>query len=242
MELANVQKRQLSYWDIRLQDACPLCEGTGFQFVTEQGRMLARKCRCLSRSRVERLIKNSRIPVTFRDESLENIRPESLREAYFVDTFKDFLNAGELKGLHFWILPEKGIKVRRILCGFANDLIQRGGYLCYWLDFNGFTDNSIPSKSASGNLETNLREATFLFVENYRLGCLGIRQQKSWEEIIWTRVVDEKSTLFLVPRLGPTEIRAAFSDGDLGQSIPKKFEVIQPTSTGGCFHHSLWLF
>ena len=74
MELTRTVGHEISYWESRAAESCPLCGGTVFQLVEIQGEVKARKCRCISPDRVHALQLRSGIPYADWKESLEKIQ------------------------------------------------------------------------------------------------------------------------------------------------------------------------
>jgi hypothetical protein len=243
VELINPLRTEVSYWESRAAESCPLCGGTGFQLVELQGQAKARKCRCISPERINALRTASRIPYADCKESLEKIHPRSLQGIWFVDFLKGFLNQRDLPLLQVWIISTEP-QARRVVIGFANDLIQLRGYSCLWI--NCLTLSRQPVRFRSQKRERPKQagfEEDFVFIENYRNGILSHRQQGELEEILWERVHSQKSTFFL--GASPRELAECgklFSDEQLSRMILKKFRLVEPVTARESAAMSRWLF
>ena len=244
MRDVNQQERVQVFWEKLQQEACPLCQGTGFRLTQNGGQMSAQKCRCISKDRIKMLRMKSGIPPAYWNESLEEYHPQSLEEVFLVDSLNSFLHMRELTGLHVWIVPADGVDVQRILYGFANGLIQFFGYSCLWLDCSVLARN-LP-KFNSERISHVLNSATeedFFFIENYQPGALKSKWQLYLEEILRARIRSEKSIFLLtqspIPLNGAQDL---LLDRKLGMAILKEFRIIEPGKSQDCFHGSRWLF
>jgi hypothetical protein len=242
MQFLNSARTEVSYWQNRAAESCPLCEGTGFQLVELQGQVKARKCRCISPERVKALRIRSGIPYVDWKESLERIRPRSLQGIWFADFLKGFLNERDLPLLQFWIASTDS-QARRILLGFANDLIQLRGYSCFWVNCLTLSRQPAPFRNRRpGRFKLAGPEEDFVFIDNYKGGLFGNKQQAALEEILWERFRRQKSTLFLGPApLLLQERGERFSDEQLNRLILKKFRLIE-SSKAEPAETSRWLF
>jgi hypothetical protein len=243
MELIRRSKQEPSFWESRQAEACPLCGGSGFRLVEQDGQTLARKCRCISKERINLLRVNSRIPAFHCKESLEKFHPHSLEEIWLVDFLKDFLNERELPVLQLWIVSAEA-NARRILCGFANDLIQLLGYSCLWINCSAFDETPLAFSYHRRDRFTwpGIRE-DFVFLENYRASKLRHKQQQRLEEVLWERVRWGKSTFFLGP--SPRSLMEShdwFSDQDLSKVFLKRFKIIEHGKGQDHSENSRWLF
>jgi hypothetical protein len=243
VELINPSRTEVSYWESRAAESCPLCGGTGFQLVELQGQAKARKCRCISPERINALRMRSRIPYADWKESLEKIQPRSLQGICLVDFLKGFLNQRDIPLLQVWIASTEP-PARRVLVGFANDLIQLRGYSCLWM--NCLTLGRQPMRFRSQKRRRPKQaglEEDFVFIENYRNGLLSHRQQGELEEILWERFRAQKSTFFLGPSPGElAECGNLFSDEQLSRMILKKFRLVEPATAQEPAEISRWLF
>ena len=244
MSHVNQQEGVQPFWEKLQQEACPLCQGTGFRLIQKGRQTSAQKCRCISKERIKTLRMKSGIPTAYWNESLEERHPQSLEEVSLIDTLKNLLHMRELLSLHFWIVPRPEMDVQRILYGFANGLIQFFGYSCLWLDCSMLAKN-LPKFSSErmSHVLNSASEADFLFVENYQPGALKSKWQICLEEILRARIRSEKS-IFLLPQF-PISLREAqglFLDRKLGMAILKEFRIVEPGKSQDCFHSSRWLF
>ena len=243
MELINPSRTEVSYWESRAAESCPLCGGTGFQLVELLGQAKARKCRCISPDRINALRTASRIPYADWKESLEKIHPRSLQGIWFVDFLKGFLNQRDLPLLQVWIASTEP-QARRILVGFANDLIRLRGYSCLWMNCLTLSRQPVRFRSEKRRRPKPVGfEEDSVFVENYRNGLLGNRQQAELEEILRERFRAQKSTFFL--GTSPRELAGCgklFSDEQLSRMILKKFRVVEPATAPEAAEISRWLF
>jgi hypothetical protein len=243
MELINSSRTEVSYWESHTAESCPLCGGTGFQLIEQQGQVKARKCRCISPERISALRTASRIPYADWKESLEKIRPRSLQGIWFADLLKGFLNHRDLPLLQVWIASTES-QDRRVLVGFANDLIQLRGYSCLWIDC--LTLSRQPVRYIGQKRKRTKPVSShedFVFIENYSRGLLGNRQQAELEEILWDRFRRQRSTFFLGP--SPAELTQCgelFSDEQLSRMILKKFRLLEPANPEESSATSRWLF
>jgi hypothetical protein len=243
MQLINSSRAQASYWETRAAESCPLCGGTGFELVELLGQAKARKCRCLSPERVSALRTASRIPYADWKESLEKIRPRSLQGIWLADLLKGFLNHRDLPLLQVWIASTES-QARRVLVGFANDLIQLRGYSCLWIDCLTLSRQPVRFRGQrQKRTELVSSHEDFVFIENYSRCLLGNRQQAELEEILWDRLRRQRSTFFLGPL--PAELTQGgelFSDEQLSRMIVKKFRLIEPANAQEYPATSRWLF
>ena len=243
VELINPSRAEVSYWESRAAESCPLCGGTGFQLVELLGQAKARKCRCISPERINALRTVSRIPYADCKESLEKVNPRSLQGIWFVDFLKGFLNQRDLPLLQVWIASTEP-QARRVLIGFANDLIQLRGYSCLWINCLTLSRKLVRFRSQKrGRPKPAGFEEDFVFVENYRHGILGSKQQAELEEILLERVHSQKSTFFL--GASPRELAKRgklFSDEQLSRMILKRFRIVEPACALEHAAMSRWLF
>jgi hypothetical protein len=243
VELTNPTRTEVSYWESRAAESCPLCGGTGFQLVELLGQAKARKCRCISPERINALRTASRIPYADWKESLEKIHPRSLQGIWIVDFLKGFLNQRDLPLLHIWIASTEP-PARRVLVGFANDLIQLRGYSCLWINCLALSRQPVRFRSQKqADLKSTGFEEDFVFIENYRNGLLRNRQQVELERILWERFRAQKSTFFLgsSPR-ELVECGNLFLDEQLSRMILKKFRIVEPATAQEAPEISRWLF
>src|SRR5262249_43803291 len=146
----------------------------------------------------------SRIPDADWKESLEKIRPRSLQGIWFADLLKGFLNHRDLPLLQVWIASTES-QVRRMLVGFANDLIQLRGYSCLWIDC--LTLSRQPARFRGEKRKSTKPVSShedFVFIENYSAHLLRNKLQAKLEEILWDRFRHQRSTFFLGP--SPAEL------------------------------------
>lgn len=241
MDLVKESEQEISFWETRQQEACPLCGGTGFQLLERNAQIRARKCRCISQERIKTLYLKSGIPPIYWKETLEKIQPKSLQDICLVDFLKDFLHQQDLGELQLWIVfGEKS--QRRILYGFANDLIRVHGYSCLWINCPS------PGKSAVGVRLEKKGPGTnpgcledFVFIENYQPGWLRAKHQQWLEEILWERIRSDKSILFGGPRASRRD-HELFSDKELTAAVLKNFKIIEPGKSQAYCQSSRWLF
>jgi len=242
MELLNSARTEVSYWENRSAESCPLCGGTGFQLVELHGQVKARKCRCISPERINALMTRSGIPYVDWKESLERICPRSRQGIWFADLLRGFLNQRDLPLLQFWIASTDSL-ARRILLGFANDLIRLRGYSCLWINCLTLSRQPAPFRNRRpGRFKLAGFEEDFVFIENYKGGLFEKKQQVALEEILWERFRHQKSTVLLgSPPLLLRERGELFSDEQLSRLILKKFRLIEPSNADPA-ETSRWLF
>lgn len=234
-----------SFWDIRQQKACPLCEGIGFQLFESHGRRVARKCRCISPERIANLQKRSGIPPAYWTAGLKGIQARSLQEAALVNTLKALLVKKETPAIFSWISPSDQFDSTRLLFDFANDLIRLQGYSCLWMDCEVLSH--LPARTNPANLDlfdpALAKSGDFLFVQNYQADRLKAKLQAWLEETLRYRLLHHKSTLFAGPRPeGFAGHQCLFSAADLGISILKKVKDFDSAGDSVLEPQSSWLF
>jgi hypothetical protein len=241
MDLVKELKQEISFWETRQQEACPLCGGTGFRLLERNGQIRARKCRCISLERIKTLHLKSGIPPIYWKESLKRIQPKSLQEICLVDFLKDFLYQQDLQALHLWIVFSERSQ-HRILSAFANDLIQMHGYSCLWIHCPRLGKSAASFKLQKKGPGTNPRGLEdFVFIENYQPGLLRPKHKQWLEATLWERIRSDKSILLVGPRPSGLD-RELFSDRELTTAVLKNFKMIEPGKSPAYCQSSRWLF
>jgi len=231
------------YWERKKQQACPLCEGVGFRMVERYGQVHARKCRCISPERVSTLQKQSRIPVIYWNQGLEDLKPRSLEGISLVDSLKDILNERELAAVRCWVVSGPDCDTEETLFVFASELIRVCGLSSVWLDCQEMAaaSDGLNSKGTESWVET-ARAVDFVFLTNCRPALLRTRQQRALEDVLRDRLRDRKSTLIIAraPLSGCAEL--FFQDPKLASAFLNEFRILGTSRPEGKSRHSHWLF
>ena len=234
-----------NFWVTRQQNACPLCEGLGFQLLENNGQRMARKCRCISPERIANLQQRSGIPPVHWMAGLNGVQTRSLQEAALFDALKAILDKRDTPVVLAWVPPSDLFDPCRLLFDFANDLIRLQGYSCLWLECEALS--RLPARTNPANLEQFdsglARSGDFLFIQNYQAGRLKARMQAWLEENLRHRLMHNKSTIFIGPRPeGLTGHQALFTAADLGITVFKKVKDLDSSKNSGMGSQSGWLF
>jgi hypothetical protein len=245
MKSVGQQPRQLSYWEKRQLQSCPLCDGVGFRMVVKQGEARAQKCRCVAKDRIQRLLAQSGIPAIYQGGSLEEFTPKSLEEIMLVDSLRDILNERDPASTFRWVIPRETIDVRKVLAWFATDLIHFQGYSCVWLDkISRCLRPSSSSQSTSPNAGLALA-SDFLFVEMDTGGRdVSLQRSKQLLESCLRERYHRKKSIFLLATAPESmeESRRLFNDERLAWAVVRDFRVIDPAKTSGRVPNNRWLF
>lgn len=245
MRTAHQPERESGYWERKAEQACPLCEGTGFRMVEKHGQIRARKCRCVSPERIATLQKQSGIAAIYWNQTLEELKPSTLEEISLLDSLRDILNDREPEGAYYWVVPGETVDTERFLSLFANDLIRLYGYSCFWLDCH--PSRVIAPKCTgtgpTGRWKDTAIEVDFLFMEDPWGELAKNRQRKVIEEVLWERI--RRSRSIVVSGRAPASLAEAgqvFEDRRLAASALKHFIVLDPTRHDTPSRASRWLF
>jgi hypothetical protein len=244
MGTVNGTEAASGYWEHRRQQACPLCQGTGFRMIEKHGQTRAQKCRCISLDRVSVLQKQSGIAAIYWNQSLDDLSPRTLEELSLIDSLRDILNDRELTAVYRWIVPSESVDTERTLSVFANDLIRFYGYSCLWLECQHSRSQWKECRSDNPeNWTESARKVDFLFIQNLGSGFPRSRQQKVVEEILWDRARHGRS--FLMVGEAPCSLSEAYSffeDRRLATWVMKETKIINPTRHEEVSRSSRWLF
>jgi hypothetical protein len=238
-------KSGVDFWASRDQNACPLCEGIGFQLIEMQGQTMARKCRCISAERICNLQSRSGLPEASWGESLHAFAPRSFEEIQLVDFLGEYLEKKDLPLLQLWITPSEKTDPVAVLRAFANELIRTLGYSCLWLDCAELAQR--PARTNPARLSrfdhTLVHGGDFLFLVNYRQGLLKSKLQGWLEEALAERMKNRKSVVFIGPRPeGFVGHQQLFVNPNLGVSLLRKFRAVEPGKGEQLPPHTGWLF
>jgi hypothetical protein len=245
MKSIGQQSRQLSYWEKRQLQSCPLCDGVGFRMVVKQGEARAQKCRCVTKDRIQRLMVQSGIPAIYQDGSLEEFTPKSLEEITLVDSLRDVLNERDPASTFRWVIPRETLDVQKILAWFATDLIRLQGYSCLWLDKisvclrpNSSTQRTSPNAGLA-------LASDFLFVEmETEAWDVSVSRSRQLLESCLRERCHRKKAIFLLGTAPDSmeESRRLFSDERLAWAVVRDFRVIDPAKTSSRAPNNRWLF
>lgn len=245
MRAANQPERESGYWKRKAQQACPLCEGVGFRMVEKDGQIRARKCRCVSTERIAALQKKSGIAAIYWNQSLEDLKPQTLEEISLLDSLRDILNDHEREAVYYWVVPGGTVDTGRFLSLFANDLIGLYGYSCFWLDCQqqpkGVSKEA--GNGPTGRWKEAATEVDFLFIAGMCGELPKNRLRKILEEVLWERI--RRSRSVFICGQAPTSLAEAcqiFEDHRLAVSVLKEFTVLDPTRHDTPSRVSRWLF
>jgi len=194
-------------------DVCPLCEGTGWVYYTDNGYEFAKKCKCWDKMVASRRLQFAELPEVFKDVKLRNFNLQIYRTiesrnliavaaktiTYYLENFDELKN----QGMGLYLFSEtKGSGKTRMAVGIANSLLNS-----HQVKFAGSTTiikeikrtwNKKPSED--GETESQLLDS-LAAVEVLIIDDFGTETPAGWindkfYQIINDRYVGRKVTIF----------------------------------------------
>ena len=179
------------------QEICPVCGGTGWEFVPEKG---VRECDCVRSRRIDTALSNARIPDRFKSSSFENFEagtPSLQRALAQSKRFVDDVPASD-RGLLY--LGSCGLGKTHLSCASLGALIRKGLTGIFY-DFRGLL-KEIQNSYNPGTQSAELKVlAPVLNADVLVLDELGAAKPTAWVQETVTYIVNEryngkKTTIF----------------------------------------------
>jgi DNA replication protein DnaC len=136
-------------------ETCPICDGTGWQTVTQGKERRAVRCECRVKGRADRLLEAAHIPARYQHCGLSNFnytpdpKQQSLRDAWrtanaFVKEYDPICGT---RGLLF--VGSVGVGKTHLSIGILKDLIHKRGVPCLFCDYRELLKSIQNSYNAS---------------------------------------------------------------------------------------------
>jgi DNA replication protein DnaC len=193
-------------------EICPLCSGTGWEFVPEKG---VRPCRCREKDRRMKLLEAANIPCRYGGSTLSNYHPDKangtqLRAFRFAHSLVENYPAAD-RGLLF--SGPCGVGKTHLSVAILLGLIGKG-IQCLFYDFGSLLKEiqksySAVSQTSEMEVLSSIYEAEVLVLDE-----LGASKPTEWvcdtiRQVIGRRYNDRKLTIFTTnyrdERLRPTD-------------------------------------
>ncbi|MBI4854617.1 MAG: ATP-binding protein [Acidobacteria bacterium] len=186
-------------------EPCSLCYGTGWQIIVGVG---AKACPCRKKNQYERLLERARIPLRYKDCSLENYQPQGPPELEpFTTQAKALLESKnfirDFPGVEFGLLfvGECGLGKTHLAVAILKEVINKTGLTCLFYDFRDLLkeiqESYNPTTSTSElQVLAPIYEADVLVLDE-----LGATKPTPWVQDTMTQIINrrynnKKSTIF----------------------------------------------
>ncbi len=164
-----------------VDEACPLCSGTGWQHVNKNGVAGVARCECTRRDRLNRLLEAARVPHRYEHCELSEFVPTtaSLDTAKLVaEKFVDEYPTSPPLGLMFMGTP--GVGKTHLAVGIIKRLIREKGVECIFRTFPELLKEIQNSYNPISKTSELSLLAPVLDVEVLVLDELGAQNPSSW--------------------------------------------------------------
>jgi DNA replication protein DnaC len=183
------------------EKTCATCEGTGWVLVTEEGKSVARRCRCFYERRAQALWDEARIPRRYQDCSLDNfeVHDDSHKDALKIS--RKFVSNYPRQEIGLLFIGPCGVGKTHLAVAIIRELIAKKSAACCFYDFREL----IRDIQSSFTPDSSLSEAEIL-APVFEAGVLvldelGAKRPTAWVEetvfyIINQRYNQKKPTIF----------------------------------------------
>ena len=181
---------------------CPECRGTGWVLENNDGRDVARRCRCYFQRRHVDLIHKANIPNRYVDKTFANFETahdDSQRDAFKIA--RKFVEHYPLNDVGLLFQGPCGVGKTHLAVAVINELIRTKNVFGYFCDFRGLI-RSIQGSFQADSTQTESAILTPIFnADVLVLDELGAKRTSSWVEetifyIINQRYNNRKLTIF----------------------------------------------
>lgn len=180
---------------------CPRCQGTGWAVIEQEGRTLARRCRCFLENRSRALLDRANLPKRYVDCTFENYKPLNKTQENALKLSRKFVNNYPVQDVGLLFQGPCGVGKTHLAVAILNELAREKSAPCYFCDFRELIRNiqnsySADSPMSESDLISPIFEKTVLVLDE-----LGAKRTSPWVEetifyIINHRYNNKKITLF----------------------------------------------
>lgn len=181
---------------------CPLCQGTGWELIVTAGDSRARRCRCITSTRPERLLAAARIPPRYEACTLANFKTTGAQQGLLPATFaaRRFVENYPLDRKGLLLLGAFGQGKTHLAVGIIKELVKTKGIKCAFYDYRELLKQI--QNSYSPSVETTELEVLrpVFDAEIVVLDDLGVVKPTAWvwdavSLILNTRYNDNRTTI-----------------------------------------------
>jgi DNA replication protein DnaC len=114
---------------------CPICEGSGWMLVNEEGRTVARRCSCFREKQIQLLLEKAGIPKRYQNCSFNNfeIHNDSHRDALRIS--RQFVKNYPVQDIGLLFIGPCGVGKTHLAVAILRELIEKKGVPCAFFDF-----------------------------------------------------------------------------------------------------------
>ena len=189
---------------------CPACGGEGWVLVTSEGRVLARRCECQAKRRLEIVWEQARIPRRYQDCAFKSFHPENESQNTALKTAKQFVKNYPVQDLGLLFIGPCGVGKTHLAVAVIRELIEKKGVGCVFYDFRDLIREIQGTFTPESSLSESDILAPVLESEILVLDELGAKRPTAWVEetifyIINQRYNQKRLTVFTTNYLDSEE-------------------------------------
>ena len=180
---------------------CSRCEGTGWLLVNEDGKQVARRCRCFFERQTELLWEQARIPKRYRNCSLGNfeVHNDSHKDALKIS--RQFVKNYPAQEVGLLFIGPCGVGKTHLAVAVIREIIEKNNVPCAFYDFRELIRDIQGTFTPESNISESDVLAPVFDVEVLVLDELGAKRTTAWVEetvfyIINQRYNQKKLTIF----------------------------------------------
>jgi DNA replication protein DnaC len=209
--------------DIRPEEICPHCGGTGWRLVTVDGAEVVRRCQCAEEARRHRLLDRARVPERYRHCTLASFEiwrprggeqhPTLARAHRAVQEYVDLFPRSDKPGL--LLMGPVGSGKTHLAVAALQELIRGKGVQGLFVDFTSLVLELQMSFGTPGNAQEGLL-SPLIEAELLVLDELGAGRASQWVMdllyyVVNSRYLDGRATVFTTNYTDPSDT----SDGSV---------------------------
>jgi DNA replication protein DnaC len=189
---------------------CPVCGGEGWSLVTSEGRVLARRCECQAKRRLEIIWEQARIPRRYQDCAFKSFHPENASQDNAMKIAKQFVKNYPVQDLGLLFIGPCGVGKTHLAVAVIRELIEKKGVGCVFYDFRDLIREIQGTFTPESSLSESDILAPVLESEILALDELGAKRPTAWVEetifyIINQRFNQKRLTIFTTNYLDSEE-------------------------------------
>jgi DNA replication protein DnaC len=180
---------------------CPICEGSGWMLVNEEGRTVARRCSCFREKQIQLLLEKAGIPKRYQNCSFNNfeIHNDSHRDALRIS--RQFVKNYPVQDIGLLFIGPCGVGKTHLAVAILRELIEKKGVPCAFFDFRDLIRDIQSTYDPEADMSTSEVLEPVLTTPVIVLDELGAKRTTAWVEetvfyIINYRYNEKKLTIF----------------------------------------------
>ncbi len=180
---------------------CPVCEGSGWVLVQEEGRSVARRCACFRERQLGLLLEKAGIPKRYQNCSFKNfeVHNDSHRDALRIA--KQFVKNYPVQEIGLLFIGPCGVGKTHLAVAIIKELIEKKAVPCAFYDFRDLIRDIQATYDPEAELTTSVVLEPVLNTPVVVLDELGAKRTTAWVEetvfhIINHRYNEKKLTIF----------------------------------------------